>query len=115
MPSGVCTPSRGISGFGKHSMGDSDLLANLTHFAWEMDKRNLAFLLVREYQAKDSIGAALKQAFGGGPLAKLSLKMDAGVINYDSLASGFLSGKYRSKPQTDGMARGDKVADSLNY
>jgi 2,4-dienoyl-CoA reductase-like NADH-dependent reductase (Old Yellow Enzyme family) len=30
-----------------------------------MDKRNLAFLLVREHQANDSIGAALKQAFGG--------------------------------------------------
>jgi 2,4-dienoyl-CoA reductase-like NADH-dependent reductase (Old Yellow Enzyme family) len=30
-----------------------------------MDKRNLAFLLVREYQGNDSIGAALKQAFGG--------------------------------------------------
>jgi aryl-alcohol dehydrogenase-like predicted oxidoreductase len=95
-------------------MGDSDLLANLTYIAWEMDKRNLAFLLVREYQAKDSIGAALKQAFGGGPLAELSLKMDVGVINYDSLAAGFLFGKYRSKPQTDGMARGDKVADYLN-
>jgi 2,4-dienoyl-CoA reductase-like NADH-dependent reductase (Old Yellow Enzyme family) len=48
-----------------HSMGDSDLLATFTHVSREMDKRNLAFLLVREHQANDSIGAALKQAFGG--------------------------------------------------
>jgi 2,4-dienoyl-CoA reductase-like NADH-dependent reductase (Old Yellow Enzyme family) len=46
-------------------MGDSDLLATFTHVSREMDKRNLAFLLVREHQANDSIGAALKQAFGG--------------------------------------------------
>jgi 2,4-dienoyl-CoA reductase-like NADH-dependent reductase (Old Yellow Enzyme family) len=48
-----------------HSMGDSDLLATFTHVSREMDKRNLAFLLVREHQANDSIGAALKLAFGG--------------------------------------------------
>lgn len=34
-----------------------------------MDKRNLAFLLVWEYQAKDSIGHAIKQAFGGSYVA----------------------------------------------
>src|ERR1700676_2035199 len=48
-----------------HSMGDSDLLATFTHVSREMDKRNLAFLLVREHRANDSIGAALKRAFGG--------------------------------------------------
>src|SRR4030081_1592459 len=36
----------------RHSMGDSDLLATFTHVSREMDKRNLAFLLVREHQAK---------------------------------------------------------------
>jgi 2,4-dienoyl-CoA reductase-like NADH-dependent reductase (Old Yellow Enzyme family) len=46
-------------------MGDGDLLATFTHVSRAMDKRNLAFLLVREHQANDSIGAALKQAFGG--------------------------------------------------
>jgi 2,4-dienoyl-CoA reductase-like NADH-dependent reductase (Old Yellow Enzyme family) len=48
-----------------HSMGDSDLLGTFTHVSREMDKRNLAFLLVREHHGNDSIGAALKQAFGG--------------------------------------------------
>jgi 2,4-dienoyl-CoA reductase-like NADH-dependent reductase (Old Yellow Enzyme family) len=49
----------------RHSMGDSDLLATFSHVSQEIDKRNLAFLLVREHQANDSIGAALKEAFGG--------------------------------------------------
>jgi 2,4-dienoyl-CoA reductase-like NADH-dependent reductase (Old Yellow Enzyme family) len=48
-----------------HSMGDSDLLATFTHVARAMEERDLAFLLVREHQAKDSIGSALKQAFRG--------------------------------------------------
>jgi 2,4-dienoyl-CoA reductase-like NADH-dependent reductase (Old Yellow Enzyme family) len=48
-----------------HSMGDGDLVATFSHVSREMDKRNLAFLPVREHQAIDSIGAALKQAFGG--------------------------------------------------
>jgi N-ethylmaleimide reductase len=52
-----------------HSMGDSDLLTTFTHVSREMDKRNLAFLLVREHQANDSIGAALKQAFRGAYVA----------------------------------------------
>src|ERR1700737_4743263 len=52
-----------------HSMGHSDLLATFTHVSREMDKRHLAFLLVREHQANDSIGAALKQAFRGAYVA----------------------------------------------
>jgi 2,4-dienoyl-CoA reductase-like NADH-dependent reductase (Old Yellow Enzyme family) len=52
-----------------HSMGDSDLLATFTNVSREMDKRNLAYLLVREHRANDSIGADLKQAFGGAYVA----------------------------------------------
>jgi hypothetical protein len=36
-----------------------------THVSKEMSKRDLAFLLVREHQAQDSIGPALRHAFGG--------------------------------------------------
>jgi aryl-alcohol dehydrogenase-like predicted oxidoreductase len=36
------------------------------------------------------------------------------VITYYSLASGFLSGKYRSKADTEKRARGSKVAGYLN-
>jgi aryl-alcohol dehydrogenase-like predicted oxidoreductase len=49
-----------------------------------------------------------------GPLAELCVKNDIGVINYYSLAAGFLSGKYRSKTDTAGKARGDKVAGYLD-
>jgi aryl-alcohol dehydrogenase-like predicted oxidoreductase len=37
-----------------------------------------------------------------------------GVITYYSLASGFLSGKYRSKADTEGRARGDRVQRYLD-
>jgi 2,4-dienoyl-CoA reductase-like NADH-dependent reductase (Old Yellow Enzyme family) len=60
-----------------HGMGDSDLLATFTHVSREMGKRNLSFLLVRERQAQDSIGAALKQAFGGVYVANEQFTVEA--------------------------------------
>lgn len=48
-----------------HSMGDSDLLKTFTYVATELGKRKIAFICAREYQAPDSIGPILKQAFGG--------------------------------------------------
>jgi aryl-alcohol dehydrogenase-like predicted oxidoreductase len=36
------------------------------------------------------------------------------VVTYYSLASGFLSGKYRSKADTENAARGSKVSGYLN-
>lgn len=49
-----------------------------------------------------------------GPLADLCVKEDIGVITYFSLAAGFLSGKYRSKADTEGKARGGKAAGYLD-
>ncbi len=49
-----------------------------------------------------------------GPLADLCVKQDIGVITYFSLAAGFLSGKYRSKADTEGKARGGKAAGYLD-
>jgi aryl-alcohol dehydrogenase-like predicted oxidoreductase len=49
-----------------------------------------------------------------GPLADLCVKEDIGVITYFSLAAGFLSGKYRSKADTEGKARGGKAAAYLD-
>jgi aryl-alcohol dehydrogenase-like predicted oxidoreductase len=49
-----------------------------------------------------------------GPLADLCVKQDIGVITYYSLASGFLSGKYRSKADTEGKARERRVATYLD-
>ena len=41
-------------------------------------------------------------------------KEKVGVIGYYSLASGFLTGKYRSAADTEGRARGPRVAKYLN-
>jgi aryl-alcohol dehydrogenase-like predicted oxidoreductase len=49
-----------------------------------------------------------------GPLADLCVKEDIGVINYYGLASGFLTGKYREKADTEGKARGGKALTYLN-
>jgi len=49
-----------------------------------------------------------------GPLADLCVKEDIGVITYFSLAAGFLSGKYRSKADTEGRAREGRVAQYLD-
>jgi 2,4-dienoyl-CoA reductase-like NADH-dependent reductase (Old Yellow Enzyme family) len=60
-----------------HSMGDSDLPATFTHVSRAVDNRKLAFLLVREHQAQGSIGAALKQAFGGVYVANEQFTVEA--------------------------------------
>jgi len=49
-----------------------------------------------------------------GPLADLCHREDIGVITYYSLASGFLTGKYRSKADTEGKARGEGVVHYLD-
>jgi aryl-alcohol dehydrogenase-like predicted oxidoreductase len=49
-----------------------------------------------------------------GPLEALCLKEKIGVIGYYSLASGFLTGKYHSKADAEGRARGGRVEKYLN-
>lgn len=49
-----------------------------------------------------------------GPLADLCIRQDIGVITYFSLAAGFLSGKYRTKADTEGRAREGRVAQYLD-
>ena len=49
-----------------------------------------------------------------GPLAELCRKEEIGVITYYSLASGFLSGKYRSASDTEGRARGGGIKKYLD-
>lgn len=48
-----------------HDMGDSDGLATFTYVGRELGKRGLAFICTREKQQADSIGPAIKDAFGG--------------------------------------------------
>jgi aryl-alcohol dehydrogenase-like predicted oxidoreductase len=49
-----------------------------------------------------------------GPLEELCLREKIGVIGYYSLASGFLTGKYRSKADMEGRLRGARVEKYLN-
>ncbi|MDQ1194939.1 aldo/keto reductase [Agrobacterium sp. SORGH_AS 787] len=49
-----------------------------------------------------------------GPLADLCAREEIGVINYYSLAAGFLTGKYRTKADTEGVARSYRVANYLD-
>jgi aryl-alcohol dehydrogenase-like predicted oxidoreductase len=49
-----------------------------------------------------------------GPLQKLCIAEDIGVITYFSLAKGFLSGKYRGKGDLGQSARGEDVEAYLN-
>lgn len=45
-----------------------------------------------------------------GPLADLCVRQEIGVITYFSLAAGFLTGKYRTKADTEGRARENRVS-----
>ena len=48
-----------------HDMSDSDPATTFGHVAREMGKRKLAFIMAREYEGPDAIGAKIKAAFGG--------------------------------------------------
>jgi aryl-alcohol dehydrogenase-like predicted oxidoreductase len=49
-----------------------------------------------------------------GPLEDLCLAEKIGVIGYYSLASGFLTGKYKSRTDMEGRIRGPRVEKYLN-
>jgi len=49
-----------------------------------------------------------------GPLADLCRREGLGVIPYFGLASGFLTGKYRSEKDLEGSSRAYRVKDMLN-
>ncbi|MEB3196759.1 MAG: alkene reductase [Candidatus Sericytochromatia bacterium] len=58
---GVHLAPRGDS----HGMGDSDRATTFAYVARELGRRGIAFLCAREHQGADSLGPALKRAFGG--------------------------------------------------
>ena len=49
-----------------------------------------------------------------GPLRELAMKLDLGVIPYYSLASGFLTGKYRTEADLGQSPRGGGVKKYMN-
>ena len=66
------------------------------------------------YQSLQPHYSLVERAEFEGPLEELCLKEKIGVIGYYSLASGFLTGKYRSAADAEGRARGGRVAKYLN-
>jgi aryl-alcohol dehydrogenase-like predicted oxidoreductase len=66
------------------------------------------------YQSLQPHYSLVERAEFEGPLEEVCLKEKVGVIGYYSLASGFLSGKYRSKSDMAGRARGARVEKYLN-
>ncbi len=60
-----------------HTMGDSNPAATFGYVARELGKRRIAFICAREAQADDSIGVALKKAFGGPYIANEKFTLDS--------------------------------------
>jgi aryl-alcohol dehydrogenase-like predicted oxidoreductase len=66
------------------------------------------------YQSLQPQYSLVERAGFEGALEDLCLAEKVGVIGFYSLASGFLTGKYRSLADTEGRARGPGVAKYLN-
>ncbi|UAL12676.1 alkene reductase [Caulobacter segnis] len=60
-----------------HSMGDSNLAATFGYVAKALGERKIAFVSAREYEAADSLGPALKAAFGGLYFANEKFDLDS--------------------------------------
>ena len=61
-----------------HDMGDANPLETFSHVARELGRRKIAFICAREHQGPDSIGPALKKAFGGVYVANEKFTLESG-------------------------------------
>ena len=68
-----------------HDMGDSDGRATFTYVGRELGRRKIAFICAREKQQPDSIGPAIKDAFGGVYIANEGFTFESATA---ALASG---------------------------
>nr|WP_294551051.1 aldo/keto reductase [uncultured Rhodopila sp.] len=66
------------------------------------------------YESLQPLYSLVERAEFEGPLEDLCLAETVGVIGYYSLASGFLTGKYRAKADVAGRTRGPRVEKYLN-
>jgi aryl-alcohol dehydrogenase-like predicted oxidoreductase len=66
------------------------------------------------YQSSQPQYSLVERTEFEGPLEELCLAEQIGVIGYYSLASGFLTGKYRSAADTEGRMRGSRAAKYLD-
>ncbi|MDB6004212.1 MAG: NADH:flavin oxidoreductase [Prosthecobacter sp.] len=61
-----------------HDMGDANPLETFSYVARELGRRKIAFICARERQDADSIGPALKKAFGGVYVANEKFTLESG-------------------------------------
>lgn len=66
------------------------------------------------YQSLQPLYSLVERKDFEGELEALCLKEKIGVIGYYSLASGFLTGKYRSKADMEGRTRAPRVEKYVN-
>lgn len=77
-----------------HDMGDSDALATFTYVARELGRRKIAFLCAREKRQPDSIGPAIKDAFGGVYIVNEGFTFDGAMAALsDGVADAVAFGK----------------------
>jgi len=61
-----------------HDMGDANPSETFGYVARELGRRKIAFICAREYQGPDSLGPALKKAFGGIYVANEKFTFETG-------------------------------------
>jgi len=99
-----------------HGMGDSDLLGTFSHVAREARARKLAFLFAREHEAGDSIGPAIKRAFGGPYVANERFTIEQ---SEKALADGWADAisfgvKFIANPDLPARLRAGAPLNELN-
>ena len=101
-----------------HSMGDSDLRGAFTYVAKELGKRTLAFLCTREHIAANSIGKAMKEAFGGALVANEGLTaasaqglIDSGAADAAAFGKTFIANPDLPRRLQLGAALNDQKPD----
>ena len=66
------------------------------------------------YQSLQPLYSLVERETFEGDLEELCVAQNVGVIGFYSLASGFLTGKYRSKTDMDGRIRAPRVEKYIN-
>lgn len=66
------------------------------------------------YQILEPEYSLMERAHFEGPLADVAIEQGLAVIPYYALASGFLTGKYRTEADLAGRARAERVRQYLN-
>jgi aryl-alcohol dehydrogenase-like predicted oxidoreductase len=92
------------------TIGASNFTAEQVREALEVARReNLP-----RYQILQPEYSLVERARFEGPLAEVAIEEGLAVISFYALASGFLTGKYRTEADLAGHARGERVRKYLN-